>query len=221
MENKWMARAIILLLVCLTRSLAKELTGNTTAGNASEEPRNPAKTDFSTKTFQIGRNVTLQCTSRTWNETIYVLWNITIGRKSCRITTAHNGPNTDTCNDGKALHNTSKGESYLFIPNFSKEDEGMYACETALYEKESHRENIKVSSWAMALLLLTYLICKHLSRASVFGKLCCKMNKTQTQATPASNKPPQNQDVEDVEPYASYVQRVNSIYNSSAELFNT
>lgn len=30
-------------------------------------------------------------------------------------------------------------------------------------------------------------------------------------------KPP---DVEEVEPYASYIQRVNSIYNSSAELFN-
>lgn len=27
-------------------------------------------------------------------------------------------------------------------------------------------------------------------------------------------------DVEEVEPYASYIQRVNSIYNSSAELFN-
>ncbi|XP_029567799.1 cell surface glycoprotein CD200 receptor 1-A [Salmo trutta] len=39
-------------------------------------------------------------------------------------------------------------------------------------------------------------------------------------ATPSESKAPQSQDyVEEVEPYASYVQRVNSIYNSSAELF--
>ncbi|CAB1328930.1 unnamed protein product [Coregonus sp. 'balchen'] len=37
-------------------------------------------------------------------------------------------------------------------------------------------------------------------------------------ARPSESKPSQDY-VEEVEPYASYVQRVNSIYNSSADLF--
>uniref|UniRef100_UPI0037E731BB cell surface glycoprotein CD200 receptor 1-A isoform X2 n=1 Tax=Semicossyphus pulcher TaxID=241346 RepID=UPI0037E731BB len=39
------------------------------------------------------------------------------------------------------------------------------------------------------------------------------------QSDPSSSKSPPMEDVEEVEPYASYVQRVNSIYNSSADLF--
>ncbi|KAJ8351520.1 hypothetical protein SKAU_G00229960 [Synaphobranchus kaupii] len=39
-------------------------------------------------------------------------------------------------------------------------------------------------------------------------------------SAPPPPKEQQPQDVEEVEPYASYVQRVNSIYNSSAELCN-
>ncbi|XP_029980983.1 cell surface glycoprotein CD200 receptor 1 isoform X4 [Sphaeramia orbicularis] len=35
----------------------------------------------------------------------------------------------------------------------------------------------------------------------------------------SSSKSPQTDDVEEVEPYASYVQRVNSIYNSSLDMF--
>ncbi|XP_037344225.1 cell surface glycoprotein CD200 receptor 1-A [Pungitius pungitius] len=41
---------------------------------------------------------------------------------------------------------------------------------------------------------------------------CQQSNLTQSKSPPA-------EDVEEVEPYASYVQRVNSIYNSSADLF--
>ncbi|KAI1885045.1 hypothetical protein AGOR_G00216140 [Albula goreensis] len=65
-------------------------------------------------------------------------------------------------------------------------------------------------SFTAAVLTGVFIIRKHL------GKLrnCCK-----TKMTPPP-KAPQPQEVEEVEPYASYVQRVNSIYNSSAELCN-
>ncbi|KAG7463378.1 hypothetical protein MATL_G00175950 [Megalops atlanticus] len=67
-------------------------------------------------------------------------------------------------------------------------------------------------SFAVAVLAGLYITRKHL------GKLrnCCK---SKISASPPP-KTPQPQDVEEVEPYASYVQRVNSIYNSSAELCN-
>ncbi|XP_037646308.1 cell surface glycoprotein CD200 receptor 1 isoform X2 [Sebastes umbrosus] len=44
------------------------------------------------------------------------------------------------------------------------------------------------------------------------------LRRCRQSVTPPSKSPPLD-DVEEVEPYASYVQRVNSIYNSSADLF--
>lgn len=64
-------------------------------------------------------------------------------------------------------------------------------------------------------LAVVYLLRKKLKHMSSL-KLCCKSKIS----PPAEDKPPQPTDVEEVEPYASYIQRVNSIYNSSAELFN-
>ncbi|XP_058246881.1 cell surface glycoprotein CD200 receptor 1-A-like isoform X2 [Hemibagrus wyckioides] len=65
------------------------------------------------------------------------------------------------------------------------------------------------------LLFVLYLKCKNHMPLSIFRKICCKLDK------PATNeeKPQQPCDPEELEPYASYVQRVNSIYNSSADLF--
>ncbi|XP_061091771.1 cell surface glycoprotein CD200 receptor 1-A-like isoform X2 [Conger conger] len=65
-------------------------------------------------------------------------------------------------------------------------------------------------SFIIAILIGLYIMRKHL------GKLrnCWKSK------IPAPPPPKTPQDVEEVEPYASYVQRINSIYNSSAELCN-
>ncbi|KAL4656583.1 cell surface glycoprotein CD200 receptor 1 [Arapaima gigas] len=56
-----------------------------------------------------------------------------------------------------------------------------------------------------------YVIRKHLSTI----RTCCKFNLSHPPSPHTAAKP---QDVHELEPYASYVQRVNSIYNSSAEL---
>ncbi|MCJ8732835.1 hypothetical protein PDJAM_G00215950 [Pangasius djambal] len=68
----------------------------------------------------------------------------------------------------------------------------------------------------VAVLTGLYIMRKNVIALSVFRKICCKPD------IPASNeeKPQQPYDPEELQPYASYVQRVNSIYNSSAELFN-
>ncbi|XP_060786407.1 cell surface glycoprotein CD200 receptor 1-A-like isoform X2 [Neoarius graeffei] len=68
----------------------------------------------------------------------------------------------------------------------------------------------------VALLTGLYIMRRNLILLSVFRKICCKPD------TPATNdeKPQQPCDPDELQPYASYVQRVNSIYNSSAELFN-
>ncbi|XP_051566510.1 cell surface glycoprotein CD200 receptor 1-A-like [Myxocyprinus asiaticus] len=65
-------------------------------------------------------------------------------------------------------------------------------------------------------LAVVYVLCRKLNSLSVLKMLCCKSKIS----TLVKDKPIQPHDVEEVEPYASYIQRVNSIYNSSAELFN-
>ncbi|XP_067265848.1 cell surface glycoprotein CD200 receptor 1 isoform X2 [Chanodichthys erythropterus] len=66
---------------------------------------------------------------------------------------------------------------------------------------------------SLAVVCLLHRKPKHISALKM---LCCKSKIS----PPAEDKPAQPADVEEVEPYASYIQRVNSIYNSSAELFN-
>ncbi|XP_056610164.1 cell surface glycoprotein CD200 receptor 1-A-like isoform X1 [Triplophysa dalaica] len=63
---------------------------------------------------------------------------------------------------------------------------------------------------------VVHILHKKLNNLSALKTMCCKSKIS----TPAEEKPPQPPDVEELEPYASYIQRVNSIYNSSAELFN-
>ncbi|XP_051564512.1 cell surface glycoprotein CD200 receptor 1-A isoform X2 [Myxocyprinus asiaticus] len=65
-------------------------------------------------------------------------------------------------------------------------------------------------------LAVVYVLRRKFNNLSALKTLCCKSKIS----TPAEDKPTQAPDVEEVEPYASYIQRVNSIYNSSAELFN-
>ncbi|ROL43803.1 Cell surface glycoprotein CD200 receptor 1-A [Anabarilius grahami] len=66
------------------------------------------------------------------------------------------------------------------------------------------------------IVIVVYLQRRKLKHISALKILCCKSKIS----PPAEDKPAQPADVEEVEPYASYIQRVNSIYNSSAELFN-
>ncbi|XP_005167482.1 cell surface glycoprotein CD200 receptor 1-A isoform X2 [Danio rerio] len=65
-------------------------------------------------------------------------------------------------------------------------------------------------------LAMVYVLLRKFNSLSTLKMLCCKSKIS----PPADDKPAQPADVEEVEPYASYIQRVNSIYNSSAELFN-
>ncbi|XP_060732973.1 cell surface glycoprotein CD200 receptor 1 isoform X1 [Tachysurus vachellii] len=58
-------------------------------------------------------------------------------------------------------------------------------------------------------------LCSNFKLLSIFRKLCCKPEMPVTN----EEKPQQPYDPEELQPYASYVQRVNSIYNSSADLF--
>ncbi|XP_066497319.1 cell surface glycoprotein CD200 receptor 1-A-like [Hoplias malabaricus] len=69
----------------------------------------------------------------------------------------------------------------------------------------------------VTLLTGLYLMRDKLGQLSVFRRVCCTPQISQA---PREEKTPQPRDPEEVEPYASYVQRVNSIYNSSAELIN-
>ncbi|KAF4086826.1 hypothetical protein AMELA_G00088840 [Ameiurus melas] len=68
----------------------------------------------------------------------------------------------------------------------------------------------------VAILTGLYIMRKNLIPLSIFRKICCKPDIP----APNDEKPQQPYDPEELQPYASYVQRVNSIYNSSAELFN-
>ncbi|XDV30878.1 hypothetical protein PO909_033708, partial [Leuciscus waleckii] len=81
-------------------------------------------------------------------------------------------------------------------------------------------EIIAISSGSVFFILVSlavvYILRRKLKHISSLKMLCCKSKIS----PPAEDKPPQPTYVEEVEPYASYVQRVNSIYNSSAELFN-
>ncbi|KAF7215671.1 cell surface glycoprotein CD200 receptor 1-A [Nothobranchius furzeri] len=80
--------------------------------------------------FNLGSSVNLTCSSRTWKDTLYVIWNLDLKHKTCRISYCNEGENVDTCNDGKLLQNTTAGQSYLHIPNISADDVGLYWCES-------------------------------------------------------------------------------------------
>ncbi|KAL6484379.1 hypothetical protein MHYP_G00064240 [Metynnis hypsauchen] len=69
----------------------------------------------------------------------------------------------------------------------------------------------------VTLLTGLYIMREKVGQLSVFKKICCS---SQISQPPKEEKTPQPRDTEEVEPYASYVQRINSIYNSSADLCN-
>lgn len=90
----------------------------------------------------------MTCSDRTWNETIYVIWNINMRTKDkmCRIAFNLDAPPVNNCTDGKSLYNTSRGQSYLHIPNMSNNDIGSYSCESVYRGgKEVHMINMDIT----------------------------------------------------------------------------
>ncbi|XP_044072740.1 cell surface glycoprotein CD200 receptor 1-A isoform X2 [Siniperca chuatsi] len=266
--------------------------------------------------FNVGSDVNLTCSDKTWNDTIFVIWTIALkimkANETCKIAFSNDGQSKDSCNDGKALRNTSSAQSYLHIPNFSNYDVGVYKCESVytggnedyeihvaitvppsisawLERKDnkmvavckaergkpaaniswSHRGNsssvetlldshgfftvesllelpegmdtvnlscaIRHPYWKrektlvpepkkgyipwLRVVLIVVVIIVFLAGVLFFAqkKLITLRRCQQSDSSPS--KSPPTEDVEEVEPYASYVQRVNSIYNSSADLF--
>lgn len=82
-------------------------------------------------TFNLGSDVNLTCSNKTWNETMFVIWKIKLinTHKDCKIAFTTDGQSEDSCKDGKSLRNASGAQSYLHIPNVSEDDEGIYNCE--------------------------------------------------------------------------------------------
>ncbi|XP_034417230.1 cell surface glycoprotein CD200 receptor 1-B isoform X2 [Cyclopterus lumpus] len=259
--------------------------------------------------FIRGSEVNLTCSNKTWNDMIFVIWNITLQtKKNCQIGYS-NGKSVDFCKDGKSLRNTSSALSYLHISKFSDSDEGLYKCHSVykggidhyaihvaiivppstsawldrkdnkmvavcraergkpaasitwsltgnISSKETSSngfftvesrlellegmdtENLscvirhqnsteKIMSFALKhekgyppwlYVLIVGVIIVLLAGFVFFAqKKIITLRRCRQSDTSASKWPPA-EDVEEVEPYASYVQRENSIYNSSADL---
>ncbi|XP_027879780.1 cell surface glycoprotein CD200 receptor 1 isoform X3 [Xiphophorus couchianus] len=252
--------------------------------------------------FNLGSDARLICSNRTQTKAIFVIWDIELKHKTCKISFSNEGQNINTCDDGKSIQN-STDQSFLHIPNFSASDVGAYRCESAY---TGGNENYKIAvgvtappavsawlerrdkkivavcraergnpaaniSWSVignhsvtqqndrdgfvtvkselevpeyidpenltcivqhqfwkrektfipkfrGLQILCFLPIFGIIFILVAGFSIYALKKVillrQCQQTDTSSKsPPQTEDVEEVEPYASYVQRVNSIYN--------
>ncbi|KAL4656995.1 cell surface glycoprotein CD200 receptor 4-like isoform X1 [Arapaima gigas] len=318
MVSIWTAKTFYLLSFCfLWRPMNVSPTGDclhrSQAANFSLQPLNE-------QFFQLDRTANIVCHNSTVKQIIYNIWNLQTAADNCCIAWHVNESQINTCRGGKKLKNGTKGESYLYIPQFTRNDEGLYTCETS-YWGGGHAAKIQVSaivppeisiklelhhdrrvavclaaggkpaasiswsgmvnltekpnstrssdgtftvesrlvlpknasddnfkcivthpSWVEAyvkeiplprgdgvpwkwigiclasmglIVLLLASICltwKHLS--SILVQHCCKVNK------PPKEEALQKQDVEELELQSGYVQRVNSIYNSSADLCN-
>nr|XP_057938450.1 cell surface glycoprotein CD200 receptor 1-A isoform X2 [Doryrhamphus excisus] len=79
--------------------------------------------------FNVGSDVKLNCSDKSWRELIYVIWTVDLIHKQCRIANSIDGGPENNCSDGKTMRNTSMFQSYLHIPDFSSRDVGLYKCE--------------------------------------------------------------------------------------------
>ncbi|XP_028447824.1 cell surface glycoprotein CD200 receptor 1-A isoform X3 [Perca flavescens] len=262
--------------------------------------------------FNLGSEVNLDCSNKTWNEMMFVTWTIKLKNKECRIGYSNEGLSDDLCNDGKSLRNTTSAKSYLHIPNFSNNDVGVYKCESVytggndnylihvnitvgpsslsawfefkdnkmvavckaeggkpaasiswsqpgnsssvetasshgFFTVESRLEllegmdkenlscairhpywkglriltpiNLLKKGYIPWLCILIVAVIMLLAGFLLFAHKKLKTLRRCQQTETSPSKSPPTGDVEEVEPYASYVQRVNSIYCSSADLF--
>ncbi|XP_037542432.1 cell surface glycoprotein CD200 receptor 1 [Nematolebias whitei] len=124
---------------------------STNAGPNEHSSMNPNSTSPPLKVhvnknaaFKLGSSANLTCSNKTWNETIYVIWNINLKYKTCKISLSTEGEKFDSCKDGKLVQNTTTNQSYLHIPNFSSKDAGIYRCET-VYKGGNENYNFDVT----------------------------------------------------------------------------
>ncbi|XP_035995085.1 cell surface glycoprotein CD200 receptor 1 isoform X2 [Fundulus heteroclitus] len=106
--------------------------GNTNSNTSviSNSTASPPKVYVNRKAvYNLGSTVELQCSNRTWIKTMFVIWDIELNHKKCKISFSNEGESFDSCNDGKSIRNNSIGQSFLHIPNFSASDVGAYKCE--------------------------------------------------------------------------------------------
>ncbi|XP_054887522.1 cell surface glycoprotein CD200 receptor 1-like isoform X2 [Poeciliopsis prolifica] len=292
---------IYILIFFLTSSWATA-QGTTNSNIIVNTTTSPVKVYVNRKeVFNLGSDSRLICSNTTQTKAIFVIWEIELKHKACKISFSHEGHDVDSCNDGKSIQN-STGLSFLHIPNFSVNDVGTYRCEAA-YTGGNENYNISVGvtappavsawlerrgnkmvavcraergipaaniSWSLTGNYsmkqqndpdgvvtvesqlevpedidpenLTCIVRHQLWEREktftprfrglpiwyfipIFGiifilvagfsiyalKKIILLRKCQTDTS--SKSPPQAEDVEEVEPYASYVQRVNSIYN--------
>ncbi|XP_034741582.1 cell surface glycoprotein CD200 receptor 1 isoform X2 [Etheostoma cragini] len=281
---------------------------STSVNSSTSSPKNFVTRNL---TFNLGSEVNLKCSNKTWNEMMFVTWTITLKNKQCNIGYSYEGRSDDLCKDGKSLQNTSSAQSYLHIPKFSDNDVGVYKCDSvytggndnyvinvditgspsisAWLEfkdnkmvavckadrgkpaasiswshtgnsssvenrsdrfftvesrlellEEMDKENLSCAikhpywkeeqiwrpkkllkkgyiPWLCVLTVAVIIVL--LAGFLLFAqkKLTTLKQRQWTDTSPS--KSPPTEDVEEVEPYASYVQRVNSIYCSSADLF--
>ncbi|XP_026073977.1 cell surface glycoprotein CD200 receptor 1-like isoform X1 [Carassius auratus] len=141
MANSWTLTVLVLLSIFIARSQTR---GEQDTGSQHKDSALDKLTVSQEQIFISGSDVTLRCgnlTSVKWNELIYIIWNISLQDKKCRVGVS---PKLDdTCNDGKKLENTADGVS-LFIPKISIEDEGLYFCDLS-YKGGSYALNVSVS----------------------------------------------------------------------------
>nr|XP_046260804.1 cell surface glycoprotein CD200 receptor 1-B-like isoform X2 [Scatophagus argus] len=96
--------------------------------------------------FNLGSDVNLTCSNKTWSEIMFVICTINLKSRDCRIGFSNENRKEDSCNDGKSLRNTSRSQSYLHIPKISNEDEGIYKCETVYSGgSESYEINVAIT----------------------------------------------------------------------------
>lgn len=109
--------------------------------------------------FSNGSDANLTCTDKMWNETFYVIWKIKLINKTrCEINFDSHGRNSDTCNDGKSLRNTSNSQPYLHIPKFSEDDVGIYTCEFAYRGGATNCEiHVNITGRTSVITLVTHL----------------------------------------------------------------
>ncbi|XP_020568572.1 cell surface glycoprotein CD200 receptor 1-B isoform X1 [Oryzias latipes] len=140
--NPWIL--IMTILLSVAWSLERGTNENPSV-NPTKTPQPSKYYANKSKVFNNGSNVNLTCSDKTWNEVLHVIWNIYFRDHSCKITFSSSGEaGENSCRDGMSLRNTSSAQSYLYIPNFSTDDVGMYECES-VYRGGRENYNINVS----------------------------------------------------------------------------
>ncbi|XP_045910228.1 cell surface glycoprotein CD200 receptor 1-B-like isoform X1 [Micropterus dolomieu] len=120
-------------------------TNQTISANSDTSP-SPKLYVVRNEAFNVGSDVNLTCSNKTWNEMMYVIWTIDMkyNPEECKIAFDTEGRSDDSCEDGKSLRNTSSAQSYLHIPNFSDYDVGVYKCES-VYRRLNENYEIHVA----------------------------------------------------------------------------